>query len=123
MRDFSLTTARFISPGASELLGRSGELWLVRLADGSQAVMDAYSRVVIFGESTFVQDQATGDTYIYNPGTASLYDSSGAFVADGCTGTVVDGFAWCEDSVSCGLEKTVPTSGFSAWPTGGADWT
>ena len=106
--------------GASELLGRSGELWLVRLADGSQAVMDAYSRVVIFGESTFVQDQATGDTYIYNPGTASLYDSSGAFVADGCTGTVVDGFAWCEDSVSCGWKNSSNEWIFRV-PTGGAD--
>ncbi len=96
--------------GAEELLGHSGSLWLVRLADGNQAVMDEYSRVVIFGECSFVQDQATGATYIYNAGTQTLYDSAGAFVADGCAGTVIDGYAWCADAVSCG------------WKAAGGEW-
>lgn len=96
--------------GAEELLGRSGELWLVRLADGTEAVMDGYSRVVIFGECSFVQDEATGETYIYNPGTSRLYSASGVLVAEGCSGKVIDGHAWCEDSTSCG------------WKTTGGEW-
>lgn len=96
--------------GAEELLGRSGGLWLVRLADGSEAVMDEYSRVVIFGECSFVRDEATGDTYIYNPGAGTLYDANGSLVASGCSGQVIDGFAWCADAVSCG------------WKTTGGEW-
>ena len=88
--------------GGAALLGRSGDLWLVELADGSQAVMDEHSRVVIYGECSFLQDEATGETYIYNPGTRTLYDAAGVLVAEGCAGTVIDGFAWCEDSLSCG---------------------
>lgn len=30
-------------------MGRSGELWLVMLADGAKVVMDNYSRVVVSG--------------------------------------------------------------------------
>ena len=106
--------------GAEELLGRSGSLWLVRLADGNQAVMDEYSRVVIYGESSFVEDQATGETYIYNAGTGMLYDSNGVFVADGCNGTVIDGCAWCADEVSCGWKNSGNEWIFRV-PTGGAD--
>ena len=106
--------------GAEELLGRSGSLWHVLLADGHQAIMDEYSRVVIYGESSFVQDQATGDTYIYNAETQTLYDSGGALVATGCTGMVVDGFAWCEDAVSCGWKASGGEWIFRV-PTGGAD--
>ena len=36
------------------------------------------------------------------PGTRTLYDAAGVLVAEGCAGTVIDGFAWCEDSLSCG---------------------
>ena len=92
--------------GAESLLGRSGELWLVELADGEQAVMDEYSRVVIYGECSFVSDEATGETYIYNPGTRTLYDADGVFVASGCAGRVIDGFAWCADSVSQGWKAS-----------------
>ena len=92
--------------GAESLLGRSGELWLVELADGEQAVMDKYSRVVIYGECSFVSDEATGETYIYNPGTRTLYDADGVFVASGCAGRVIDGFAWCADSVSQGWKAS-----------------
>ena len=106
--------------GASSIISRSGDLWLVELADGSQAVMDNYSRVVSYGECSFVQDQATGDTYMYNPGTQTLYDSAGSFVADGCTGVVIDGFAWCSDSVSCGW-KNMSNEWIFRVPTGGAD--
>ena len=106
--------------GASSLLGRSGSLWLVELADGSQAVMDEYSRVVIYGACSFVQDEATGETYIYNPETASLYDADGVFVADGCTGRVVDGCAWCVDGTSCGWKRSGGEWIFRV-PTGGAD--
>ena len=91
--------------GGAALLGRSGELWLVQLADGSEAVMDGYSRVVIYGECSFIQDQATGETYIYDAGKRTLYDAAGAFVADGCTGTVINGFAWCSDALSCGWKS------------------
>ena len=51
--------------GAESLLGRSGELWLVELADGEQAVMDKYSRVVIYGECSFRKRRGHGrDVYI-----------------------------------------------------------
>ncbi len=106
--------------GASELLGRSGDLWLVELADGSRAVMDEYSRVVIYGECLFVQDEATGETYIYNPDTLTLYSATGSFVADDCAGKVVDGFAWCADSVSCGWKNSSNEWVFRV-TTGGAD--
>ena len=72
--------------------------------------MDGYSRVVIYGECSFVQDEATGETYIYNPGTSRLYNASGVLVAEGCSGKVIDGHAWCEDSTSCG------------WKTTGGEW-
>lgn len=91
--------------GAEELLGRSGDLWLVKLAGGDSAVLDEYSRVVIYGECSFVEDQANGDTYIYSAESMALYDADGSFVADGCSGTVMDGFAWCADSVSCGWKN------------------
>ena len=106
--------------GASEVLGRSGDLWLVSLADGSSAVLDEYSRVIIYGECSFVHDQANGDTYIYSAQSQTLYDADGSFVADGCTGTVVDSFAWCEDADSCGWKNNSNEWVFRV-PTGGAD--
>ena len=106
--------------GAEELLGRSGELWLVRLADGSTAVMDGNSRVVIFGESSFVRDQATGETYIYNSASGEMYTGSGSLAARGATGLVIDGFVWCADSVSCGW-KSAGGGWIFRVPSGGSD--
>ncbi len=106
--------------GAEEVLGRSGTLWLVRLSGGSTAVLDAYSRVVIYGDCSFVHDQANGDTYIYSAESQTLYDAAGSFVADGCAGVVADGFAWCEDAVSCGWKNSSNEWIFRV-PTGGAD--
>jgi hypothetical protein len=95
--------------GGVELLGSSGELWLIELADGSTAVMDAYSRVVAAGSCSFVTDFATGDTYIFEAGSGRLYDSAGHFIASGCTGTVIDGFMLCEDGDSVGWKAAGDT--------------
>ena len=95
--------------GAAELLGHSGELWYVELADGSRAVMDGYSRVVIFGDCEFVRDEATGETYIINA-DGTLYHGSGAYLASGSSGQVIDGFTWCSDGISCG------------WKSAGGEW-
>ena len=106
--------------GAEELLGRSGDLWLVKLADGNCAVMDENRRAVIYGDCQFVEDGATGDTYIYNPTDGSLYDATGSFFCDDCDGKVMDGFALCGDAASRGWKN-----GSNEWvfrvPVSGAD--
>lgn len=69
-------------------MGRSGELWLVMLADGAKVVMDNYSRVVVSGDCSFIEDPVTGQTYIYDAESGRLYDSAGAYLASGCAGVV-----------------------------------
>ena len=92
--------------GTEEVLGRSGDLWLVKLADGSSAVLDGYSRVIIYGDCSFVHDQANGDTYIYSAESGKLYNAGGTFVADDSTGVVIDGFVECADAVSSGWKNS-----------------
>ena len=104
--------------GGVELLGSSGELWLIELADGSTAVMDAYSRVVAAGSCSFVTDVATGATYIFEAGSGKLYDSSGYFLGSGCTGLVIDGFMLCEDGASVGWKSAGDTWVFRVAKTG-----
>lgn len=96
--------------GGTQLLGRSGEVWLVKLADGTTAVMDAYSRVVVSGDCSFIEDAATGVTYIYDADSGRLYDESGSYLASGCTGLVIDGFVCCDDGASLG------------WKSSGDEW-
>ena len=96
--------------GGVELLGISGDLWLVELADGTTAVMDAYSRVIAAGSCSFVTDIATGSTYIFEAGSGKVYDSAGYFLGSGCTGTIIDGFMLCEDGSSTG------------WKSAGDEW-
>ena len=92
------------------MLGISGDLWLVELADGTTAVMDAYSRVIAAGSCSFVTDIATGSTYIFEAGSGKVYDSAGYFLGSGCTGTIIDGFMLCEDGSSTG------------WKSAGDEW-
>ena len=92
--------------GGVELLDNSGELWLVELADGTTAVMDAYSRVVAAGDCSFVTDTATGTTYIFEADSGRLCDSAGYFLGSGCTGVVIDGFMLCEDGDSIGWKSS-----------------
>lgn len=98
--------------GGVELLGNSGELWLVLLADGTTAVMDAYSRVVAAGDCSFVTDMATGATYIFEAESGKLYDSDGYFLGSGCTGVVIDGYMLCEDGSSTGWKAAGDTWAF-----------
>lgn len=112
--------------GAVALEGCSGGgLYLLKLADNSLAVMDAYSRVVVTGGTAvgFVSDAETGDTYIYRDtgDGAAFYTVSGALTADsavlrdiaaGYTGTVcgenygpVGGFTLCADKFTAGLKN------------------
>ena len=57
-------------------------------------------------------DQANGrHVYIQARQSRTLYDADGSFVADGCTGTVVDSFAWCEDADSCGWKEQLQRVG------------
>lgn len=81
--------------GAASLIDRSGELWSVELADGTHAVMDANSRVIVFGDSVFTKDAATGETYIWVPDGGLLYNASGVLIASNSVGYVVDGNALC----------------------------
>lgn len=96
--------------GAAELLDRSGELWSVVLADGTQAVMDANSRVTVFGETSFVQDVANGETYIWSATDGQLYSSSGVLIASDSIGYIVDGYTLCQDGF------------WQGWKTSGDEW-
>ena len=91
--------------GAVELMGRSGNLFRVRLADGTEAVVDEYSRVVMLGPSEFVRDAATGETYIYNPDNRTLYNSGGYRYVVGCDGVIIDGFVRSSDARSVGWKN------------------
>lgn len=74
--------------GAASLEACAGDgLYLVKLVDGSPAVMDAYSRVMATGDSDlgFVEDSQTGETYIYKvdeTGLLDLYTATGALAAE-----------------------------------------
>ena len=81
--------------GGAALLDNVAGLWLVELADGIVAAMDDYSRVVAAGVSEIVTDGLTGLPYAITE-DGSLYDSSGALVAQGCTGLVLKTYAQCE---------------------------
>ncbi len=96
--------------GAAELLDRSGDLWSVVLADGTQAVMDANSRVSVFGDTSFVKDAATGETYIWSATGGLLYNSSATLIASDSTGYVVDGYTLCRDGL------------WQGWKTSGDEW-
>ena len=110
VRVFRTDGSQVYFSGGTALLGRSGDVWLVELADGSTAVMDAYSRVVVIGDCSFIEDSATGVTYIYDADSGRLYDDSGAYLAPGCTGLVIDGFVCCDDGASLG------------WKSSGDEW-
>ena len=110
VRVFRTDGSQVYFSGGTELLGRSGEVWLVKLADGTTAVMDAYSRVVVSGDCSFIEDAATGVTYIYDADSGRLYDESGSYLASGCTGLVIDGFINCDDGASLG------------WKSSGDEW-
>lgn len=75
--------------GATALETCSGDgLYLAALADGSLAVMDAYSRVVVTGGADigFVKDSETGETYVFSYGSdggVKLYSADGALAAEG----------------------------------------
>ncbi|MFR5781211.1 MAG: hypothetical protein ACLUEK_04910 [Oscillospiraceae bacterium] len=119
MRVFRTDGSQVYFSGGTQLLGRSGEVWLVKLADGTTAVMDAYSRVVVSGDCSFIEDAATGVTYIYDADSGRLYDESGSYLASGCTGLVIDGFVCCDDGASLGWKSSRETSGSSASRPGG----
>lgn len=110
VRVFRTDGSQVYFSGGTQLLGRSGEVWLVKLADGTTAVMDAYSRVVVSGDCSFIEDAATGVTYIYDADSGRLYDESGSYLASGCTGLVIDGFVCCDDGASLG------------WKSSGDEW-
>jgi hypothetical protein len=116
----------FYFSGAVELEACSGDgLYLLKLADGSFAVMDEYSRVVVTDDNGlgFVSDSGTGETYIfkYTGNGASLYTSSGALAADGAvlrdtesgyTGSASGadygpdgGYTLCADQYTSGLKN------------------
>lgn len=96
--------------GATKILDRSGELWSVELADGTYAIMDVNSRVVIFGETKFIKDAATGETYIWSYANGLIYKSSGSLLASNCAGFVVDGYALCIDGL------------WQGWKSVGDEW-
>lgn len=81
MRVFRTDGSQVYFSGGERLMGRSGELWLVMLADGAKVVMDNYSRVVVSGDCSFIEDPVTGQTYIYDAESGRLYDSAGAYLA------------------------------------------
>lgn len=110
VRVFRTDGSQVYFSGGERLMGRSGELWLVMLADGSRVVMDNYSRVVVSGDCSFIEDPVTGQTYIYDAESGRLYDSNGAYLASGCAGVVMDGYVYCEDGASMG------------WKSSGDEW-
>ena len=110
MRVFRTDGSQVYFSGGERLMGRSGELWLVMLADGAKVVMDNYSRVVVSGDCSFIEDPVTGQTYIYDAESGRLYDSGGAYLASGCAGVVMDGCVYCEDGSSLG------------WKSSGDEW-
>ncbi len=99
--------------GASALDDCSGAgLYLVTLTDGSRAVMDEYSRVVVTGEGDFrfVPDTDTGETYILNvtDGEANLYTASGTLAAEGILPRDAGpdgGLIPCADDLTAGLKN------------------
>ena len=110
VRVFRTDGSQVYFSGGERLMGRSGELWLVMLADGAKVVMDNYSRVVVSGDCSFIEDPVTGQTYIYDAESGRLYDSGGAYLASGCAGVVMDGYVYCEDGSSLG------------WKSSGDEW-
>ena len=110
VRVFRTDGSQVYFSGGERLMGRSGELWLVMLADGAKVVMDNYSRVVVSGDCSFIEDPVTGQTYIYDAESGRLYDSGGAYLASGCAGVVMDGCVYCEDGSSLG------------WKSSGDEW-
>lgn len=97
--------------GASELTDYAGSLWLMRLADGTMAVMDSYSRVIVSGSDlALVTDAVTGDVYIRSGD--SLYGADGSLMADGlllrngqCDFPPVDGMSLCATASSAGWKS------------------
>lgn len=106
VRVFRTDGSQVYFSGGTRLLGRSGDLWLVMLADGSKVVMDDYSRVVISGDCSFIVDPVTELTYIYDAESGRLYDAAGTYVASGCAGMVMDGYVYCEDGSSMGWKNS-----------------
>ncbi len=110
--------------GAVSVDGRLGDYYLVTLLDGSQAVMDRHSRVVVHGDGLeLVSDDVTGEVYVMTTdelGKNSLYDDQGLLVAsdyvrtadtiEGKSSGPTDGMFMCADGSSSG------------WKTGRNEW-
>ena len=77
VRVFRTDGSQVYFSGGERLMGRSGELWLVMLADGAKVVMDNYSRVVVSGDCSFIEDPVTGQTYIYDARAAAFTTRAG----------------------------------------------
>lgn len=96
--------------GGVELLGISGDLWLVELADGTTARHGRLQPRHSGGQLQLRHGHRHGSTYIFEAGSGKVYDSAGYFLGSGCTGTIIDGFMLCEDGSSTG------------WKSAGDEW-
>lgn len=91
--------------GAVELLDQVGYLYLVRLADGTTAAMDEYSRVVATGVERLVADGLTGVGFALTD-DGELYGSDGALLATDCDGEVLNMNARCEEGPLTGWKNS-----------------
>lgn len=96
--------------GGAELTDCAGGLYLLTLADGTSAVMDKDSRVLVAGgELSFAGDSITGETYILRrdaQGRVDAYTASGVLAAENAVGNPIDGYIMSRDKNTSGWKDS-----------------